>query len=258
MWAHGDHLVFLSQPGLGRASKPGYCDISYNEYNLVVNGDSLDTSSDFYVVPYSPQRNFSTSDYLDFPDLSSTISCELSQYDVLRSQEQASTDHDTRTIEPIELNNQISSLHTPEDNFLTEYLNPEPGDLVWNLVCPGPNSQDYASTIGNPSSSGLNTEFDWNNPVKPADMLFPITFWTGIHSSALPETEYPPAQLSDSIASSGLYRSIADTSPRKIPRSSRLPSLEPCQPHKRLIPSTEHPCRWATCLEVFDQASKLR
>jgi len=214
--------------------------------------------SGFYVVPYSPHHSLTFSEYLDFPDISSAISCDLSQDSVLRSQEQASADQDTRIIEPVALNNQLPSLHTPEDNLLTEYLNPEPGDLVWNLVCQEPKSQDYTSTIGDPSSSGLTTDFDWNNPIEPADMLFPINFSTGIHSPALPEIEYPPAQLLDSIAPSEIFRSIAATSPRKGSGSSRLSSPEPCQPPERLMPSAEHPCRWATCLEAFNQASKLR
>jgi len=193
---------------------------------------------------------------LDFSDLSSTISCDLSQNDVLRSQEQASADHNTRTIEPIALNDQISSLYTPEDSLLIDYLNPEPGDLVWNLVCQGPHNQDYASTIGDPSSSGLNTKFDQDTSIKPADLPVPITFSTRIHSPTLPEIEYPQAQLLNSIASSGICQSIADISPEKGSRSSRLSSPQPRQP--RLMPFAKHPCKWATCLEIFDQALKLR
>lgn len=168
------------------------------------------------------------------------------------------TDHDTRTIDPVALNNQIPSFHTPDDNLLTEYFNPEPSDLIWNLVYQGPKSQDCTSTIGDPSSSGLNTGFNWSNPIEPAGILFPITFSTGIHSPTLPEIEYPPAQVSNSIASSETCQSIADTSPRKRSISSHSSSTGPCQPHKRLISSTKHRCRWATCLEAFDQASKLR
>jgi hypothetical protein len=176
----------------------------------------------------------------------------------LRSQEQASADQDTRIVESVARNNQIPSLHTLEDNLLTEYLNPEPGDLVWNLVCQEPKSEEYTSAIGDASSSGLTIGFDWNNPIETADTLFPITFSTGIHSPALPEIEYPPAQLLDSIAPSEIFRSIAHTSSPKGSGSSRLSSPEPCQPHERLMPSSEHPCRWATCLEAFDQASKFR
>jgi hypothetical protein len=195
---------------------------------------------------------------LDFSDISSTISCDLSQDNVLRSQEQASTDQNTGIIEPVALNNQIPSLHTPEENLLIEYLNPEPGDLLWNLVCQEPKSQDYTSTIGDPSSSESTTDFDWNNPIEPADLLFPTTFSTGIHSPALPEIEYPPAQLLESIAPSEIFRSIADTSPRKGSGSSHFSSPELCQPPERLMPAAVHPCRWATCLEAFNQASKLR
>jgi len=225
---------------------------------LVVNDGSLDFSSDLYVIPSSSQQPcFSFSDYLDLSYQSPAISCNEFQYDALRSEEKISAEPSVRTFESDALDNQIQSV-TDSETILTEYFNPEPGDLIWNQISQGLETRDYTESTESLPSSGLNFDFDWINPIDSADMLCPVTFSVGPQSPAPPAIDYSATQFPDLIASSEMPQSVTDTSPRKRSRPNHSSSPESDQKHKHLKPTASHPCRWATCLEIFDRTSKLR
>jgi hypothetical protein len=226
---------------------------------LVVNGDSFDPSSEFYVVPSSsPQSSFPFDNYLDFSSLQPATPCKDTQPDILRSQLQASGHSDTRVHESDALNNQIPSLSGPETFPINDYLNPEPSELIWSILSRSQNNQDDIASTDNLSSTGLSIDFDWNDPLNAADILYPTTFPAEPDNAVAPEMGHPPTRSSDSIELPVMSRSVTSASPRKRSRPSSSSSPESGQSHKRLIPSAVYRCKWALCLETFNQASDLR
>jgi len=226
---------------------------------LVVNDDSFDPSSEFYVVPSSsPQPSFPFDNYLDFSSLQPATPCKDTQPDILRSQLQVSGHTDTRVHGSDALNNQIPSLSSPETFLINDYLNPEPSELVWSSLSQSQDNQDDIASTGGLSSTGLSIDFDWNDPLNTTDILYPTTFPAEPDNVVAPEMEYPPTQSSDSIELSVISRPVTSALPRKRSRSSSSSSPESGQSHKRLIPSAVYRCKWALCLETFNQASDLR
>lgn len=226
---------------------------------MVVNGDSFDPSAEFYVVPSSlPQPSFPLNNYFDFSSLQHATPCKDTQPDILRSQLQASGHSDIRVHESDALNNQIPSLSGPETFLFNDYLNPEPSELVWNLLSQSQDSQDDIASTGSLSSTGLSIDFDWSDPLNAADILYPTTFPAEPDNVVAPEMEYPPTQSSGSIELSVTSRPVTSALPRKRSWSSSSSSPESGQSHKRLIPSAVYRCKWALCSETFNQASDLR
>ena len=226
---------------------------------MVVNGDSFDPSSEFYVVPSSPpQPSFPFDNYLDFSPLQPATPCKDTQPDNLRSQRQAPRHSDTRVHESDALNNRIPSLSGPETFLFNDYLNPEPSELVWSLLSQSQDNQDDIASTGSLSSTGLGIDFDWNDPLNAADIFYPTTFPAEPDNVVAPEMEHPPTQSLDSIELSVMSLPVTSTSRRKRSRSSSSSSPESGQSHKRLILSAVHRCKWALCLETFNQPSDLR
>ncbi|PMD25552.1 hypothetical protein NA56DRAFT_438543 [Hyaloscypha hepaticicola] len=114
------------------------------------------------------------------------------------------------------------------------------------------------ASAGELSSLDLNVDLYWNNPLVPIDTLYPPSVSLETASGVGPKIGYPPTQVSESIASSSMSRSVSEASLRKRSRSSRSSSPAPDRQHKRVMSSNLHQCQWATCLENFDQAAKLR
>ena len=226
---------------------------------MVVNGGSFENSFDFYVVPpSSPQPFFSFDDYLDFSEQSHAVPCNETQSDVLTDQEQASAIPETGHDECDALNDQILPLPSLEPPLLFDYLNPEPEDIIWTQVCQTKYTQDYMGSTGDLSSLDLNVDLDWNNSLVPTDMLYPSSLSMGTASGVGAKTVYPPTQVSEPAISPSTSRSVSEASLRKRSRSNRSSSPEPDRQHKRVMSSNLHQCQWATCLEIFDQAAKLR
>jgi hypothetical protein len=226
---------------------------------LVVNGGSFESSFDFYVVAPSPLQSFLPfDDYLDSSEQSYAVPCNETQFDVLRDQEQASTIPETSHDEFDALNDQIPPFPSLEPPLLFDYLNPEPEDLIWTQVCQAKYTQDYMVSAGDLSSLDLNVDLDWNDPLVPIDALYPSSLSLETASGVGPKIGYPPTQVSESITSSSMSRSVSEALLRKRSRSSRSSSPEFDRQHKRLISSTVHQCQWATCHENFDQAAQLR
>jgi hypothetical protein len=226
---------------------------------LVVNDGSFENSFDFYVVPPSSLQPFSSfDDSLDSSEQSHAVPCNETQSDVLRDEEQASAAPETSYHESDAFNDQIapfSSLNTP---LPIDYLNPKPEDILWGQVCQLKYTQDYMASTGGFSSLDSNVDSDWRNSLLPIDMLCPSNLSLERASGVGPNIWYPPTHVSELAISSSISRSVSEASLRKRSRSSRSSSPEPDRQHKRVMSSNLHQCQWATCLENFDQAAKLR
>ena len=226
---------------------------------MVVNDDRFESSSEFYVVPStSRQPGFLSDDYLDFCSVPPVKPWNEPQPDILEIRGQDLEDPNTRIFNLDAPNNHIASLPDLQASLFTDYLNPQPGDVVWSFISQGLENQDHFASNSNILSTGLNTGFDWNSPLQVADMLNSTTSSIGAQNLAPAEIEYPPTQSSDSMPSSVMSQSVTGSSPRKRGRLVSLSLAEPKKQYKPLIPSAVHRCKWATCSETLDCISKLR
>ena len=208
--------------------------------------------------PSSLQPFSSFDDYLNSSEQSHADPCDETQSDVLRDQEQASAIPETSHDEFDALNDQIPPFPSLEPPLPIDFLNPEPEDILWGQVCQLKYTQDYMASTGDFPSLDSNFNLDWDNPFVPIDMLCPPNLSLERASGVGPKIWYPPTQVSESAISPNTSRSVSEASLRKRSRSSRSSSPEPDRQHKRVMSSKVHQCEWATCLENFDQAAKLR
>jgi hypothetical protein len=210
------------------------------------------------VSPSSLQPFSSFNDYLDSSEQSHADPCNETQSDVSRDQEQASAIPETSLDEFDAHNDQIPPFLSLETPLLFDYLNPEPEDILWGQVCQLKYTQDYMASTGDFSSLDSNFDLVWDNPLVPTDMLCPPNLSLERASGVGPKIWYPQTQVSESAISPNTSRSVSEASLRKRSRSSRSSSPESDRQHKRVMSSNLHQCQWATCLENFDQAAKLR
>jgi hypothetical protein len=238
--------------------QPGQCEISDDDSHLVVNSDSLVPLSNSCVVPeYShPSDLFLTYElnHHDWPELGLPTGSYATEA-LCQPVSPIQPNHDPQPSIPNEDIFRANSNSTSEfASVFTGYIDPDPAEYIWKSSFEASFYVAYPET----HSSSFNTAGERDSLLEPVETTITMDVATLSPSVATFEIEPSSSDPATSWVSPDTLQSGPETSQLKRSRSSSSPPFQSGWESKRIRYSTDQPCLWVGCSEVFENVSHLR